>query len=331
MTKSKFKYAEIFITTWTFILLAGIIFPFSSAIAQPISLNGSISLGTGSITGALHGDLTKDVLTLNSSLPGSKISVNTAASGPLPPEIFPKSFTYIQNYSVDSPFGDSINYNVEFVITPHLTSSLIVPTWHFGIRGTVNLKTGTARLTATPQPPSDIGTINAVSKPTFSGRIITSLDPVAAAMAQSALDATLLELNSYGAKLNLHLTGIWEKLSTGSTTMVLTQTKPNIKIDLDLTSAILAGKFDYKVDLSFSSSANNSFIGSVFEEEIEGIIEDEIMNHRLLNYVDHKFDKEGNGKFGMYRQECSGRQLGPTRLGISCNINVQLTLTPNSL
>lgn len=330
MTESKLEHAAVSITTAAFVLLAGIIFPFSSAIAEPIDLNGSVSLGAGSITGALHGNLTKNILTLNSSLPGSKISVNTAASGPLPPGILPESFTYTQNYSVDSPFGDSMSYNVEFIITPHLTASLIVPTWHFGIRGNANLKTGTARLTAAPQPPSAIGSINAISKPTFSGRITTSLDPVAAALAQAALDATLVELNSSGSKLNLHLTGNWEKLSIGSATMVLTQTKPNIKIDLGLTSAILAGKFDYKVDLSFSSSANNVFKGSVFEEEIEGLIEDEIMN-RLLNYVGHEFDREGNGKFGMYRQDCSSRQLGPTRIGTSCNINAQLALTPNLL
>ena len=318
------------ITAAAFVLLVGIVFPFSSATAEPIDLNGSIPLGAGSISGALHGDLTKNILTLNSSLPGSKISVNTAASGPLPPSILPESFTYTQNYSVDSPFGDSMSYNVEFIITPHLTASLIVPTWHFDIRGNANLKTGTARLTAAPQPPSAIGTINAISKPTFRGRIATTLDPVPAALAQAALDATLAELNSSGAKLNLHLKGNWEKLSIGSATMVLAKTKPNIKIDLGLTSSILAGRFDYKVDLSFASSANNVFIGSVFEEEIEGLIEDELMN-RLLNYVDHEFDREGNGKFGMYRQDCSSQQLGPTSISASCGINAQFSLTPISL
>ena len=330
MTESKLEHTAVSITTATFVLLAGIIFPFSSTIAEPIDLNGSILLGAGSISGSLLGNLAKNVLTFNSSLPSSKISVNTAASGPLPPDILPESFTYMQNYSVDSPFGDSVSYNVEFVITPHLTASLIVPVWHFSIRGSANLKTGAIRLTAAPQPPSAIGSINAVSKPTFSGRITTTLDPVAAALAQATLDATLVELNSSGAKLNLHLTGNWEKLSIGSATMVLTQTKPNMRIDFGLTSAILAGKFDYKVDLSFSSSANNVFIGSVFEEEIEGLIEDEIMN-RLLNYVDHEFDREGNGKFGMYRQDCSSRQLGPTHISTSCNINAQLALTPNLL
>lgn len=330
MTESKLKYAAVSNTAGTLVLLAGIIFPFSSAIAEPVDLNGSISLGPGSITGTLHGNLTKNILTLNSSLPVSKISVNTAASGPLPPDILPESFTYTQNYSVDSTFGDSISYKVEFVITPHLTSKLIVPAWHFGIRGNVNIKAGTARLTAAPQPPSAIGSINAVSKPTFSGRIITNLDPVAAAVAQTALDATLLELNSSGAKLNLHVTGSWEKLTIGSATMVLTQMKPNKRIDLGLTSAIIAGKFDYKVDLSFSSSTNNVFIGSVFEEEIEDLIEDEIMS-RLLKYVDHEFDKEGIGEFGMYRQDCKSLQLGRTCIGTSCSINVQLALTPNLL
>ena len=318
------------ITAAAFVLLVGIVFPFSSATAEPIDLNGSIPLGAGSISGTLRGNLVKNILTLNSSLPGSKISVNTAASGPLPPSILPESFTYTQNYSVDSPFGDSMSYNVEFIITPHLTASLIVPTWHFDIRGNANLKTGTARLTAAPQPPSAIGTINAISKPTFRGRIATTLDPVPAALAQAALDATLAELNSSGAKLNLHLKGNWEKLSIGSATMVLAKTKPNIKIDLGLTSSILAGRFDYKVDLSFASSANNVFIGSVFEEEIEGLIEDELMN-RLLNYVDHEFDREGNGKYGMYRQDCSSQQLGPTSISASCGINAQFSLTPISL
>ena len=312
-----------------FVLLVSIVFPFSSATAEPIDLNGSIPLGAGSISGALHGDLTKNILTLNRPFI-SKISIDTAASGPLPPGILPESFTYTQNYSVDSPFGDSMSYNVEFIITPHLTASLIVPTWHFDIRGNANLKTGTARLTAAPQPPSAIGTINAISKPTFRGRIATTLDPVAAVLAQAALDATLAELNSSGAKLNLHLKGNWEKLSIGSATMVLAKTKPDIKIDLGLTSSILAGRFDYKVDLSFASSANNIFIGSVFEEEIEGLIEDELMN-RLLNYVDHEFDREGNGKFGMYRQDCSSQQLGPTSISASCGINAQFSLTPISL
>ena len=211
------------ITAATFVLLVGIVFPFSSAAAEPIDLNGSIPLGAGSISGALHGDLTKNILTLNRPFI-SKISIDTAASGPLPPGILPESFTYTQNYSVDSPFGDSMSYNVEFIITPHLTASLIVPTWHFDIRGNANLKTGTARLAAAPQPPSAIGTINAISKPTFRGRIATTLDPVAAALAQAALDATLAELNSSGAKLNLHLKGNWEKLSIGSATMALAKT-----------------------------------------------------------------------------------------------------------
>ena len=109
--------------------------------------------------------------------------------------------------------------------------------------------------------------------------------------------------------------------------MTLTRTMPNIKIDLNLTSAILAGRFDYRVDLSFTSPTNG-FVGSIFEEEIEGLIEDELMN-RLLSYVDHEFDREVNGKFGRYKQNCSGRQLGPTRIGTSCNINTQLALTPN--
>ena len=103
------------ITAAAFVLLVGIVFPFSSATAEPIDLNGSIPLGAGSISGTLRGNLVKNILTLNSSLPGSKISVNTAASGPLPPSILPESFTYTQNYSVDSPFGDSMSYNVEFI------------------------------------------------------------------------------------------------------------------------------------------------------------------------------------------------------------------------
>jgi hypothetical protein len=177
---------------------------------------------------------------------------------------------------------------------------------------------------AVPQAPSTIGTINAISTPTFSGRITTSLDPVTTALAQAALNTTLAELNSSGAKLNLSFTGEWEKLSIGSATMALVQTKPNIKIDLELTSAILAGRFDYRVDLSFTSPAND-FIGSIFEEEIEGLIEDELMN-RLLSYVDHEFDREANGRFGMYRQDCSSRQLGPTRIGVSCDLNAQITL-----
>ncbi|TFH07497.1 MAG: hypothetical protein E4H07_09005 [Nitrosomonadales bacterium] len=329
-SKPYVEHATASITAAAFVLLAGIIFPFSSAIAEPIDLNGSIPLGAGSISGALHGNLTKNILTLNIP-PDSKISIDTDASGPLPSSLIPGSFIYTQGYLVELPFGnsDSVSYNVEFTITPHLTANLIVPTWHFGIRGNANLKTGAARFTAAPQPPSAIGAINAISKPTFSGRIATSLDPVAAALAQAALDATLVELNSSGAKLNLHLTGNWEKLSIGSATMVLAQTKPNIKIDLGLTSAILTGKFDYKVDLSFSASANNVFIGSVFEEEIESLIEDELMN-RLLNYVNREFDREGNGKFGMYRQDCSSQQLGPTSISASCGINAKFTLTPSS-
>jgi hypothetical protein len=309
------------------VLSAGIVFPFSSATAEQIDLNGSMPLGSGSISGSLHGNLTKNILTLNSSSLGSKISVNTAASGPLPPGILPESFTYTQGYSVDLPFRDSVSYNVEFIITPRLTANFSVSTWHFGIGGNANLETGTARLTATPQSPPTIGTINAISRPTFGGKIITSLDPVAAALAQAALDASLAELNSSGAKLKLSLTGNWEKLSIGSATMALAQTKPNIKIDLGLTSVILAGKFDYRVDLSFASSSND-FIGNVFEEEIEALIEDELMN-RLLNYVDHEFDREGKGKFGMYRQDCSSQELGPTQIGVSCNINAQISLTPS--
>jgi len=313
------------ITAAAFVLLAGILFPFSSVIAEPIDLNGSIPLGAGSISGTLHGDLTKNTLTLNKS-PISKISIDTAASGPLPPSILPGSFTYTQGFLVELPFGNtsSVSYNVEFTVTPHLSASLVVPTWHFGVSGKANLGSGTARLMAVPQVPSTIGTINAISTPTFSGRITTSLDPVTTALAQAALNATLAELNSSGAKLKLGFTGKWEKLSIGSATMTLVQTKPNIKIDLKLTSAILAGRFDYRVDLSFTSPAN-VFIGSIFEEEIEGLIEDELMN-RLLSYVDHEFDREANGKFGMYRQDCSSRQLGPTRIGVSCDLNAQITL-----
>ncbi len=312
------------ITSAAFVLLAGIIFPFSSATAEPIDLNGSIPLGAGSISGALHGDLTKNILILNSSPPISKFSIDTASSGPLPPGILPGSFTYAQGFLVDLPFGNPVSYNVEFTITPHLSARLIVPSWHFGLGGSANLGVGTARLTAVPQVPSTIGTIDAISTPTFSGRITTNLGPVAATLAQAALNITLAELNSSGAKLNLSFTGKWEKLSIGSATMALVQTKPNIKIDLKLTSAILAGKFDYRVDLSFASPAN-VFIGSTFEEEIEGLIEDELMN-RLLSYVDHEFDREANGKFGRYRQNCSSRQLGPTRIGVSCDLNAQITL-----
>ncbi len=323
------KHAAASISLVILVLLTGVVFPFSSATAEPIDLTGSIPLGAGSISGSLRGNLVKNILTLNSSLPGSKISVNTAASGPLSPGILPGSFTYTQNYSVDSPFGDSMSYNVEFIITPHLTASLIVPTWHFDFKGNANLKTGAVRLTSVPRSPSTIGTINAISIPTFSGKVTTSLDPVAAALAQAALDATLAELNSSGAKLNLHLKGNWEKLSIGSATMVLAKTKPDIKIDLSLTSSILVGRFNYKVDLSFASSSND-FIGSVFEEEIEGHIEDDLMS-RLLNYVDHEFDREGNGKLGKYRQDCSSRQLGPTSISAFCGINTQFSLTPISL
>jgi hypothetical protein len=314
------KHAAGAVTFMVLVLLAGVIFPFSSAAAEPIDLNSSIPLGAGSISGSLHGDLSKSILILNSSLPGSKISVNTAASAPLPPRILQESFTYTQSYS----FGDSLNYNVEFIITPHLSANLIVPTWNFSIGGNVNLKTGTVRLTAAPQPPSTIGTINAISTPTFSGKIISSLDPVAAALAQAVLDSTLVELNSSGAKLKLSLTGEWKKLSVGSATMVLIQMKPDIRINLHLASAILSGKFDYKVDLSFASSSDN-FIGNVFEEEIESHIEDELMS-RLLSYVDLEFDREGNGKHGKYRQDCSSRQLGHARIGASCNINAQIIL-----
>ena len=59
--------------------------------------------------------------------------------------------------------------------------------------------------------------------------------------------------------------------------------------------------------------------------ELEGLIEDELMN-RLLSYVDHEFDREAKGKFGMYRQNCSSQQLGPTRIGASCDLNAQITL-----
>ena len=324
------QHATMPISLIILVLLAGIFFPFSSVFAEPIDLKGSIPLGSGTISGALHGNLTKNILTLN-GLPDNKISVDTAASGPLPPGILPKSFTYIQNYLVNLPLSesDSVSYNVEFIITPYLTASLIVPTWNFGIIGNANLKSGVARLTAVPQSPSTIGSINATSTPSFSGRITTNLDPLATVLAQAALDTTLVELNSSGAKLNLSLTGNWEKLSVGSASMKLIQMKPNIKIDLGLTSAILIGKFDYRVDLSFASSINDDFIGNVFKEDIEGLIEDEIMNY-LLSYVDREFDREVKNKLGMYRQNCSGRQLGPTRIGASCNINTQLTFTPNS-
>jgi hypothetical protein len=328
MTESKLEHTAVSITAAAFVFLVGILFPFSSVIAEPIDLNGSIPLGTGSISGALHGDLTKNTLTLN-KLPISKISIDTTASGPLPPSTLPGSFTYTQGFLVELPFGNtnSVSYNVEFTITPHLSASLVVPTWHFGVSGKANLGSGTARLMAVPQSPSTIGTINAISTPTFSGRITTSLDPVTTALAQAALNVTLTELNSSGAKLSLNFTGEWEKLSIGPATMTLTRTMPNIKIDLNLTSAILMGRFDYKVDLSFTSPTNG-FVGSIFEEDIEGLIEDELMN-RLLSYVDHEFDREVNGKLGGYRQNCSGQQLGPTRIGTSCNINTQLALTPN--
>ncbi len=313
------KHAAASIALMALLLLTGI-FSFSSATAEPIDLNGSIPLGAGSISGALHGDLAKNILTLNSPSSGSKISVNTAASGPLPPGILQESFTYTKSYS----FGDSLSYNVEFIITPHLSANLIVPIWNFSIGGSANLKTGTVRLTAAPQLPSTIGTINAISMPTFTGKITSGLDPVAAALAQAALDLTLVELNSSGAKLKLNLTGKWEKLSIGSATMALIQTQPDIRINLDLASAILSGKFDYKVDLSFVSSSED-FIGNVFEEEIESHIEDELMS-RLLSYVDSEFDREGNGKFGKYRQDCSSQQLGPTRISASCNVNAQFIL-----
>ena len=149
-------------------------------------------------------------------------------------------------------------------------------------------------------------------------------------MAQTALDTTLTELNSSGTKLNLILTGYWEKFLIDAATMKFTQTKPNIRIDLGLTSAILTGRFDYKIDLSFTSPTNNSFIGSIFKEEIEDHIEDEIMN-RLLNYVDLEFDREVKNKSGVYIQNCSGRQLGSTHIGVSCDIDAQLTLNPGSL
>ena len=325
------KYTVASISLVVLLLSAGIIFPFSSAIAQPVELNGSIPLGAGSVSGTLHGNLTKNILTLNGP-PENKISVDTAASGPLPPSILPGSLTYTQAYSVNLPFGDfdSVKYNVKFIITPHFTANLIVPTWNFGIDGSANLKAGINRLTAVPQSPSTIGSINAISTPAFSGRITTSLDPLAAALAQTALDTTLAELNSSGTKLNLRLTGYWEKLLIGSSTIRLTQMKPKIRIDLDLASAILTGRFDYKVDLSFTSPTNDNFIGNVFKEEIEGLIEDEIMN-RLLSYIDLEFDREIRNKSGMYRQDCSSQQLGATRIGASCDINTQFTLTSGSL
>lgn len=332
MTKSKLKHATVSITAIAFVLLVGVIPPISSAIAETINLNGSIPLGAGSISGVLHGDLTKNILTLDRKPLSSKMSVDTAATGPLPPSIFPGSFTYTQSYSVNLPSGnsDTVSYNVEFIITPHINARLIVPMWNFGIGGSANLDSGIARFVAIPQLPATIGTINATSSPIFKGKIITNLDPLTAALAQSALDTTLVELNSSGAKLNLSLTGNWEKLSISSATMRLVQPKPNIKIVLGLTSAFILGKFDYSVDLRFTSTTNNGFIGNVFKEEIESLIEDEIMN-RLLSYVGGEFDREVNGKLGMYKQDCSGQKLGPTRISISCDLKAQIGLMPKQL
>lgn len=327
MEKLNIEYSAVTITAVIFVLSVGIIFPFSSAIAEPVDLNGTIPLGAGSISGILHGDLTNNILTLNSP-PSSKISIETAASGPLSPSILPGSLTYTQDFIVELPFGntDSVSYNVEFTITPHLSASLEVPTWLFSVSGKANLEIGTTSFIATPQSPSTIGTINATSTPTFSGRITTSLDPVAAALAQASLNTTLAELNSSGAKINLSLVGMWEKVSIGLATIALAQTEPNIKIDLGLTSTVLAGKIDYRVDLSFKSPANG-FVGNLFEEEIEKLIEVELMNY-LLNYVDNELDREVNDKMGKYKQDCSGQKLGLTRINIFCDLNAQLALVP---
>jgi len=328
MIKSNLDCAVASTTVAVFLLLAGTLFPFTSILAESIDLNGSIPLGAGSISGTLRGDLTGNILTLNNPS-GSKIHIDTKASGPLPPGTIPGSFTYVKEFLVRLPLdgADSVSYNVEFTITPHFSTNLIIPSWSFDISGRANLGTGATKLMAIPQLPKTIGSINVVSTPTFSGKITTNLDPVTAALAQASLNTTLAELNSSGVKLRLSLTGKWEKLSIRLATMALTQMKPYIKIDLDLASSMLAGNFDYRVDLSFKRQDDN-FMGNIFKEEIEDLIEVELMN-RLLIYIDHEFDREMNGKFGRYKQNCSSQKLGATRIGTSCNISAQFTLIPN--
>jgi PEP-CTERM motif len=228
-------------------LAAALILP-GGASSAPVDLyGGSVSPDGGSISGTLHGNLSGNVLALNSTAPRSDLTI-VPGSTPLSPPLITETFRlHTGVFGIEFPAVD-LSLHLTPSTHPNRPSTITLLPWRFAVGGTMDFNAGTAGLTLTPGPDFFIHAQLAYET-SYSAAILPGLGPLEQAAAEATRAAALAVLSLWKPEIDIDAHGWWTSVTPGAASAALIEDEPVMQIDLGLTDWHLVGEIDVDVEV----------------------------------------------------------------------------------
>lgn len=233
--------------------LAAILSWSTNAAAEPVALF-AIS-GNGPFA-SLRGDLSGDILALNSTAPMSRLLVDFPSQS--------ETLPAMPNQLVYSALGANI------FLRPNVTTTVTTNDWLFDMSGSMNFANGTANLALTPVQPFRPLSATVSASPVFFGTIDSGLGPVAEALAQATLATNLALLNAVDLNLDVDVDGSFSVVP-GTASAALVQNGAVIQVDVGLHEWKVVGEIDVDTTVTYDT-ALPSFLEPNFENILENFV-----------------------------------------------------------
>lgn len=285
--------------------LAAVLFVPVAARAAAVQL---FTVSPGAASGSLLGDLSGNVLTLNSTAPKSRFAFDfPSASATLPP---------VPVMTVYSDLGHTIS------LRPNVTTNVTVGDWHFDVLGSMNFAAGTANVTLSPVQPFAPVTVNSSASPTFFGTVDPSLGPIAHAAAEAAMNVSLALLNAIDLTIDVDVTASFS-VEPGTNSAALVQNGAIIQVDLGFTDWELLGEILVDTTVNYDT-ALPSFLEPQFPNILENFVLDSIVD-LLTPTLSDLVAGSTNIDDPVAQVECGVDRANTTRVETSCFFSTQLS------
>lgn len=235
-----------------------------ATVAAPISLTGGVTLDGHGISGALHGDLEGNMLTLNESAPTSSLTIHIPDPADVP----------VDPRSDNGPF--CLNFGCTVTLHPNGATDVNLPPWSFDMGGVVDFDAQTAALTAEPQGLGIFATDTTVLTPTFS--VVADNVRVGQAVADAAANTTSTILNFGTPTLSVNGMGTWSSIDLGVIGADLTQDGDEFLASLTMDGVEIRGIYSFGADLSFPNPIVDTVGDAAFERIFENAINDALFS-----------------------------------------------------
>lgn len=276
--------------------------------ASPLTLSGGFTAADVSVNGTLDGNLSGNVLTLNNAPPVSHVAIDVSGAAISAPSL--PTFHYSLNCG---PVSNCFSISV----VPNLEPNLVIPTWNFGVGGTVDFNASTANLTIDPLAPKTVATLQLVSKPTFyvSSNILFDFQ----------VDTINAALNAVGNKITVDISSAWDSVTPGTANASMSQNGSDIQLDLGLTATTLNGHITIDdVNVAFTNTVATmlaNFGISFFDLTVGNAVRNALSPQIVSEISALDFNEQG------FQQDCTGHYYTGNTVDVSCVDAVNFSYT----